>query len=398
MFKIAFLNNRKGMSLIEVLIAAGLMVIVASGMVGVVTSMNKEQNNQTRISTLRELKTRFQFLITDQNSWNQTLAQNATAGNALAVCLRDKTTCSAAGITNLTLYDSAGTAVFVPPPFNTTPAAAGSNGYTDKGTPCAAFNGTTGVDACPISYKVVWEPVCTGTCKNPLVKVTVRMMFKASNNAQITAFSVGNSDHTTSWTDDTVAANVGKYDVVIKRSASSISKSFKLTISSTAAATGGGACATDPAVSVRGDTTAGTPGPAWDAEAAGDDPFDLVQTVGTDGTIRIAPGTYSCKITALGWAVDSFKVQLNKLVAPNNGVVAGSVGSSNASSTSFMQSTASSSPVVSVSEAAGATFKIEQSCSNPNYVLPGAYKYNMGMPASPYTKSTLATFTCTQTN
>src|SRR3989338_3651042 len=111
------LKNSKGFSLIEVLISAGLMALVASGMIGLVTSMNKEQNNQYRLSALRELKTRFQFLISDQGSWNKTLERMYSAGDPLAVCIRDQVTCAAliGVVSDLTLHDNAGNPYFVPP-------------------------------------------------------------------------------------------------------------------------------------------------------------------------------------------------------------------------------------------------------------------------------------------
>jgi type II secretory pathway pseudopilin PulG len=375
------IKNEKGMSLIEVLVAAGLMIIVASGLVGIVTSMNKEQNNQTRISALRELKTRFQFLLSDQNSWNQTLASNATAGNALAVCIKNKTTCSSAGISDLVIRDANNAVFFDPPPFGTAVPAAGSNGFTDKGAPCTAFNGTTGNDLCPITYKVVWEPICplSGACINPLIRVTVRTMYKPSATAQVTSFSLGNTTGAAGWTDDSNPANTGKYDVVIKRSASSISKAFSYQIIS--GALGGGSCNVTPAV-----TTRGAVAPLWTVSS---DPFGLATV--SAGVFTIKAGTYSCKLTAAGWAVDNFFVQLNQV---GIGVVPGSIGTANASSTSYVQSIATSNPVLSLS--ADTDFRVEQSCQ-VNSIAPT--NFNMGMPSVPYgIPSILATLTCTQTN
>ena len=140
----AKLTNKKGFSLIEVLIAAGLMALVSSGLISLVTTMNKEQNNQFRVAALREIKSRFQFLITDQNSWAQTLATNGSMA-----CIRNKTSCTppaADPYYDLTLYDANAVAFFIPPAHGLVSPSwpASSPGFTDKGAPCTGFNGNAG--------------------------------------------------------------------------------------------------------------------------------------------------------------------------------------------------------------------------------------------------------------
>lgn len=389
------------MSLIEVLVASGLMALVAAGLIGTITSMNKEQNNQIRQSTLRELKTRFQFLITDQNSWNRTIQNNPNMA-----CIRLKAACPV-GIFDLNLYDSGGAIYFTPPPFATPLPGAGSPGFSDKGTICNVFNGNAGagVVSCPITFKVVWEPVCSVACKNPLVKVTVRMMYNTDVAASQTALSIGDTSGVGTgvggWTDDTNPVKTGKYDVVIKRSSTNVSKSFDLAIEKIGTAVnspGGGACAISPAVSIRGanTNTNGTANPPWIEK---NDLFDLVTFSVTTGIITIMPGTYNCKITAVAWAVDSFQIQLRQVSLTPLGVVTGSIGSSNASTSSYAQAVATSNPILNIG--AATDFQVEQSCQNPTWVsaAPNGRQYTLGMPATPYgTSSTLATFTCTQTN
>lgn len=384
-------SNNKGMSLVEVLVAAGLMALVAAGLVGTITAMNREQNNQVRLATFRELKSRIQFLITDQNSWNMTLKNNSSMD-----CLVQHTgsaPCTSGSATDLVLYDSSGAAFFTPPTHSTIPGA-GSNGFTDKGVPCTGFNGNAGagLDSCPISYKMIWEPICnsTSSCKNPLVRVTARMLYNPSSSAVVTSFSLGTGP---------VANNeggAGKYDVVIKRSATTINKSFSLAMrekdnvsaappGSNAGFKGGGTCV---GLSVRGTATNGK---EW--EIISDD-FNLITSLDTaTGKIKLSPGTYSCKITASGWAVDSFQI---KLYNATTGVdVAGSYGASNAAAApNYNQAVATSTPVISISTESD--FQLLQSCQNMSTT---PTQFQMGLPAQPYTGySVYGTMTCSQTN
>lgn len=386
------LKNKAGFSLVEIMIASGLMALVASGLVSVVTAMNKEQNNQFRTAALRELKTRFQFLITDQNAWAMTLQKNGTAGLSME-CLVKKTACTAGGIYDLKLYDPAGVLAFDPLPFATaSPSYAPAAGFADKGSPCTTFNGNAGagVDSCPISYKVVWEPICpsSGVCINPLVRVTVRLVFNPGPTSSNLVLSTGAVPPTASWTDDSVASNTGKYDVVIKRSATTLSKSFFITVNNGGAATPSGSCPVGSYVA------RGSVGPGW-TRNANDDPFSLVSVSGADITIKA--GTYSCKTASLGYAVDTFFTKLVQTTGPGSPAdLPGSATSSNAPYIGLLQSVATANPVISMTQ--DSTFQLQQKCTtlNPD---PVGETYALGLPASPYTAlTTFASLLCTQTN
>jgi prepilin-type N-terminal cleavage/methylation domain-containing protein len=381
------IRNQKGMSLIEVLVAAGLMAIVALGMTGVVTSMNKEQNNQTRTATFRELKTRFQNLITDQNAWSKTIQQNGDAGESME-CILKHTSCTVNSIFDLTLYEPSGTPFFVPPAYGSVPTSA--PGFTDKGVPCTGFNGTSGSgnDACPISYKVVWEPVCEAPCKNPLVRVTVRLLYNPSSSAQVAAVPLA----TGAIQNNEAAA--AKYDVVMKRSSTTVNRSFSISIKRTSAggAVGGGPCPN--AWTVRGNSTMAPIGeyPGWSEDS---DDFSLVTVDSSTGNVNIQPGTYNCKITATAWAVDSFQIQVRNTT--DSVLLPDSAATANASTTGYAQAIATSNTIISIS--AAKNFVLEQRCQNPNFVLSPGRKFGMGLTANPYSEaSTFVTFACTQTN
>lgn len=374
------LGTKSGFGLVEVLIASGLMALVAAGLVSVVTTMNKEQSNQFRTASLRELKTRFQFLITDQNAWNQTLQNNASMS-----CLLNKTSCIQ-GVYDLFLREPAGAIAFSPQPFATAnPLYVSSPGYADKGTPCTTFNGNigAGVDSCPISYKVVWEPMCpvTGMCINPLVRVTVRMLYNPSMNSSNASLSTGAVPPAGSWTDDGNAGNTGKYDVVIKRSATTINKSFQIAVTDGGIGTPSGVCPSS--FVARG---SGNP---W---ITIEDPFFLVSF--SRDNITMKAGTYSCKTSSLGFAVDAFTTRLVNVTAGGI-VVPGSIASSNAPSATGLQSVASANPVISI--AADSVFQMQQKCFTQTPAPQG--NFGLGLPINPYSVQTYyASLSCTQIN
>lgn len=388
--RIKKLNNNHGFSLIEVLVAAGLMALVSTGLVSMVTTMGKEQNNQFRTAALRELKTRIQYLVSDQNSWSRTLQLNGATNTDSMWCINQKTNCTP-GVYDLKLYDSFGNLFLNAPTYtlNSPGWPAASNGFTDKGSPCTTFNGNAnaGLESCPITYKIVWEPVCISAvnCKNPLIKVTARMIYNTSNSAQVASLSQGNISGSGSWTDDSVAVNTGKYDIVLKRSATTINKSFTIAITNVSgAATPGGPCSTTVALP----TERGATGPSW---TTADDNFTLVSVTALSSLIAIKAGTYSCKIVALGYSVDNFSIKLIE-VAPSPGDVLGSEASGNAPDK--LQAAAISNPILSLT--ADSTFKLVQYCQR---VDPGSPNFAMGLPAGPYTQASVyASMTCTQTN
>ena len=84
------LKNIKGMSLIEVLVAAGLAAIVSLGIATMMQNSFKEQKKIVLLATVKELKARQENLIRDPNAWSKNLNLVGTLNsNALFVGLKN---------------------------------------------------------------------------------------------------------------------------------------------------------------------------------------------------------------------------------------------------------------------------------------------------------------------
>lgn len=231
-------TNAKGMTIVEVLVAAGLVSIVSLGIATMMQNMFIEQKRIALFATLNELKTRITSNITDPNSWAKTMAANADMS-----CLTGNTTCTAIYTPSGTpkkiiLKDGAGNTAFDLLDW----ASTGSNGFTESGGSCSTFSATTGAgsDACPISYRLVFNMWCAGaaaTCTNPQLKITGRLIYNPSTTGVLNRFrkliAVGNLNSTAEAT----PSNDAKYDIHVLRTAVQVNRTFKLVMQKAASAT-----------------------------------------------------------------------------------------------------------------------------------------------------------------
>jgi prepilin-type N-terminal cleavage/methylation domain-containing protein len=198
--------NNKGMSLIELMVAIGLMSIVSLGVGTMMTNMGKNASMLSSKDELLSKKRYFQKMLSENMTWANTI--NA-AVNVNAQCLRDRVACSAAYVANaynntqdrLVLYDNG------PSPgrvlYDST--AASSSGFTLKGIPCTGFSATGGGnDACPLGYVFTWFLSAPSATSNKGVTMTIvgKMVFNPSNNnpmkklinANFSSNAIGNYD------------------------------------------------------------------------------------------------------------------------------------------------------------------------------------------------------------
>lgn len=225
------LNNR-GISIVEVLVAAGLASIISLAIAAMMQNMLESRKRDILIASMQDIKKRIESNIRDNSSWTRTMTNNA----GLA-CLRTNTTCNAIytdpptrnGVpAKIQLYDTAGNLVYD----LLTWGDVGSNGFTEIGGPCNNFSAAAGagVDSCPFSYRLVyniWCPAFAATCTNPQLKITGRMIFNPAPNGILNKFrGIVSSGSLTATTD---VANIdGKYDPVVKRTAVDTNITFRL--------------------------------------------------------------------------------------------------------------------------------------------------------------------------
>ena len=225
-FKI--LRERNGFGIIEVMVAAGLLLIISIGMTSLITNMQKEQRRQTLLQVLVSQKNRFENAILNPNSWQNTLTASSGTVNVNTYCLVQQianSNCSAVtvkGAGYLTTYQELILRDGATTPVNGNvfyDGTAGTNGFTESGAACTTFTtAAAGNDACPIGYRVSWAPQ-SASDTNPKITVYAKMIFNPSDSNPFKTFLNASASSTTINT---------KYDVNIDRTGTVTAKAFRI--------------------------------------------------------------------------------------------------------------------------------------------------------------------------
>ena len=324
-----FLKNRRGISLIQVLVGAGVASLVSLGVLQMLENTRMTQRRINLLSTLTEIKTQMESLLRDQSAFNISIINNA-AVQAIEpyISLSQGRTVSESSATlaapvRFIIYDSGGYAQY---PLYGTAVSGTGRGFTEKGTPCTTFDPTpgSGTDECPISYRILMAVDCPKTlptnetaCVDPNLTIVARLMFNPSTAAgrvlQRFDSLIGQISGTTiPATSD--GSNTGKYDIFMRRTATSIGRTFTISsyvnpasapfyaatipsMTGVAGFLGGGSCTTPaswhPAVNSFG----------WTEDS---DPHDLATTGSTTKDFRFKEiGQYTCSLKAKAFDCDS---------------------------------------------------------------------------------------------
>lgn len=312
------LKNSKGLSIIEVLVAAGIGTIVS---LGIATMMQNSMTEQKRIqlyATLKDLKLRGQMLMQDPTAWSNTI-NGALNSSATFTSLKNNTAVTQVALTSpvqIVFYDSANqVAMNLFGPITTTPYS--GNGYTIAGTSCSTFT-STGSDDCPISYKLLLSATCSSgvSCTNPQLRIVGKLLYSPKSGGLLEKFS-GALNLKPPTNNDISDTSIGKYDIVVNRTSTQVNRYFKIATSLSATGTytcasaGGGYCTV--AESIHPGTTAGATN-GWHIV---DDPYSLVTVNGTSGNINFnVKGTYSCTINVPAFATQGFTAKLYNRTGP----------------------------------------------------------------------------------
>lgn len=219
------------------MIAAGITSAVSLGVVQMMENTRRTQRKIQLLSTLQELKTQMESLIRDQAAFNNTIIFNTGApfdGLKSGTVVNEF---SATSPVKVVLYDASGADASKLDLLGPSDVAGG--GFTEKGTRCPGvnpFNATpgSGNDNCPISYRLmlsadcpILDPTPETSCLDPQLKIVARLVYNPSTATngvlQVWDKMIAQTD---GW--DMSSDTVGKYDVMIKRTASSIGRTFKI--------------------------------------------------------------------------------------------------------------------------------------------------------------------------
>lgn len=159
------IRNKKGFSLIGILVAACLLAVVLNGTLSLAQISLKQQTQSNLTFAADQIRRNLIQYVQNSNAWQNTL--NDPANTSLA-CLKASASCTGAGgafrvrdAQNNIVYD---------------PLTSTAVGFAGSGSPCNTFS-ASGNEACPLRMELSWQPVCSGTCVNPQVKLKGTMTY-----------------------------------------------------------------------------------------------------------------------------------------------------------------------------------------------------------------------------
>lgn len=315
-------RNQKGSALIQVLIVAGLLSIVALAVSALMESAARERRRVVLFDTLKDVKKKIETNIRDESSWNNTLNES-TSG--LASCIKKtKKTCTPFGTpVKLILRDASNNVAFGR---NITGINGGllrwndngTYGFTATGKPCNTFTATPGAgnDYCLFSYRIVYKMFCPNSdCQDPQLKIVGRLRFNPAPNGEYERYrnliSQGNLTNTT--LDD---ADDGKYDPVVRRTAGIVNPYFSLSMVKTGGAVNDCSVATGAGAG-RCSIIVSSPHPlAFEGPTSNtyDNTYGIATT--TDGWLSFSfsrTGNYRCTASVAAFATQEFTASIHNV-------------------------------------------------------------------------------------
>jgi type II secretory pathway component PulJ len=382
-----FLKNSKGLSVIEVLVAAGIGTVVSLGIATMIQNTMVEQKKTQLYATLGELKKRMTTMLQDPNSWRETL-NGASNSGAVYVSMRSNSAVSEIAYTSpveIVIYDAAGNSAY--DLFGTISSGTYSgSGFTLSGATCSTFS-NAGSDDCPISYKLLLAADCaTGTsCTNPQLKIVARLMFNPSPTGPFQKFK-GMLNIRDPLNNDITDGTEGKYDVVVKRTATQINRYFRLATRVTGGSAGN--CSTAGAGTCSTVASPGALHPHTATWTEVDDPYNLVST-SSYSIVFANSGTYSCTFTVPAFATGGFRATLCRATGTT-------CTNEIASAITTAGQWAMANAVINVKFNAVSTdqYRIFQRCDALPGGFPNADACTLGMNTSPYGTSDIVTANC----
>lgn len=174
--------NERGSTLIQVLVATGMMAVIASN---TATILKNQSDMQTEIRLKSEILEIRQVLlsgISNDSSWTSTVSQNL-----FMKCLTpSQAYCQANGTQtkNFKLYDAGGKLIYD----SVTP----TSGFTLSGATCNTYS-ANGNDQCPIRADINWKAVCTtAPCGSVQDIISIGFTYSPSSHSKKMPLNVGN--------------------------------------------------------------------------------------------------------------------------------------------------------------------------------------------------------------
>lgn len=157
-------KNERGFGLIEVIIVAAIISIIALGIGTMISDMFAAQQKTSQVGNLNSIRARLIETLNSPAHWTETI--NHTSNDTSLGCLREGTAACATGFSSaFNIVETGPTVLF--------PAATATAGFRLDGTTCNTFSTVTPDPLCPFRWDITWVATCTGagTCKTPDIQV-----------------------------------------------------------------------------------------------------------------------------------------------------------------------------------------------------------------------------------
>jgi prepilin-type N-terminal cleavage/methylation domain-containing protein len=196
-------SSSAGFSLIEVLVAMGIVGVLLAALMSAGTISLKQQK-QSNITFQADVERRgIMKLINDPTAWGNTLLD----ANNSSSCGTSSSTCNPLNclLTPANCYSGQGGNIYVLRDASAGGGAIaydwlGSDGLTMQGTHCTTFAAppNAGHDECPLQFQITWKAICSqpngtacGSAK-VLPQISIRPIFNPNSAANTVAFNPAN--------------------------------------------------------------------------------------------------------------------------------------------------------------------------------------------------------------
>lgn len=344
-------KNERGVSLIQVIVAAGLTSVISLGVMQMLQNSSIAQRQIALMSTLRELQKQIETRLMDNVAFGNIIKGN-NGVNPIFTSMNagvDISENAATAPYEFVLYDASGVMTSPARLELLGPSDVSGAGFTEKGLVCSGFSTVSGNDNCPISYRLMVQADCArgASCKDPSLKLVARLLFSpgGSQGGSGILQKFRNIIPQVTGTSQTNLAVIGKYDVEVVRTATEVQRGFKLSAYIIDPASGEVNCATGVTTNTGGGTCAtgvSTTHPATSATTYSTglveefDPNNLV-TVYPNGNIRFGEmGMFNCVINVSIFSTGGFNLILRNTTTGTDEATAAAAAGTFASSTATL--------------------------------------------------------------
>lgn len=165
------LKSERGFGLIEVIVVAAIISIIALGIGTMISDMFAAQQKTSQVGNLNSIRARLIETLNSPAHWAETV--NHTSNTTALGCLRVATANCVTGFSApFNVIETGPTVVYS--------SATATAGFRLDGTTCNTFSTTSPDPSCPFRWDIQWTATCTaGNCKQPDIRIQGNFLYAA---------------------------------------------------------------------------------------------------------------------------------------------------------------------------------------------------------------------------